>query len=61
MNEQEFIDIVLEENDSLAFVLNQIVEQKKEETGSYNIAVQNVIPVRKNHFTVILHKVVSNF
>ncbi|HEK9099532.1 hypothetical protein KFD70_00370 [Bacillus pfraonensis] len=61
MNEQEFIDIILEEEDSLAHILNEIVEQKREETGSYNITVQHVIPVREKHFTVILCKIVSDF
>ncbi|WP_001005209.1 MULTISPECIES: hypothetical protein [Bacillus cereus group] len=61
MNEQEFIDIILEEGESLAHILNKIVEQRREETGSYNITVQNVIPVREKYFTVILCKVVSNF
>ncbi|MDZ5609026.1 hypothetical protein U2I54_18645 [Bacillus pseudomycoides] len=61
MNEQEFIDIILEEEDSLAHILNQLVEKRREETGSYNITVQNVIPVRENHFTVILYKIVSDF
>ncbi len=29
MNEQEFIDIILEEEESLAHILNQIVEQRR--------------------------------
>ncbi|WP_404452183.1 hypothetical protein LG329_17795 [Virgibacillus necropolis] len=59
MEDQEFIDIELNNNESLAGILQEVVEKKREETGSYNIIVQNVIPVGGNQFTIILREVVS--
>jgi hypothetical protein len=61
MKDQEYIDIELKDHESLAELLQQIVDKRREETGSYNIFVQNVIPVGHNRFTVILHSVVINY
>ncbi|MGP4078362.1 hypothetical protein ACTWQL_00485 [Pseudalkalibacillus sp. R45] len=59
MNEQLFIDVSLTSEDSLAEVLSQIVDEKREESGSYDVTVHNVIPVGQNRFTVILNIVVE--
>ncbi|TMN23049.1 hypothetical protein [Lentibacillus cibarius] len=61
MEDQQFIDIELKESESLANMLGELLNQKREETGSYNIFVQNVIPVGQNHFTVILNTVVTGY
>ncbi len=61
MEDQQFIDIELKESESLANMLGELLNQKREETGSYNIFVQNVIPVGQNHFTVILNTVVTDY
>ncbi len=61
MSEQEFIDVKINESDSLANILDELVNKRREETGSYNIFVQNVIPVGQNHFTIILHTIVNSY
>lgn len=61
MKEQEFIDIELRESESFATILEELVNKRREETGSYNIVVQNVIPVGQNCFTVILNTMVTGY
>ncbi|WP_147532257.1 hypothetical protein [Bacillus marasmi] len=61
MREQEFIDVKMNESDSLANILEELVNKRRKETGSYNIFVQDVIPVGQNRFTIILRTVVESF
>ncbi len=58
-NEQLFIDVSLTSEVSLAKILTKIVEEKRKESGSYDVTVHNVIPVGQNRFTVILNIVVE--
>ncbi|MGD6801287.1 hypothetical protein FZC79_14325 [Rossellomorea vietnamensis] len=61
MKDQQFVDITLEENHSLAEVLQQIVENKREEIGSHDVMVQEVIPTGENKYTVIFNMVVASY
>lgn len=61
MNDQQFVDIRLQENHSLAEVLQQLVENKREEIGSHQVAVQEVIPTGENKYTVILNMVTASY
>ncbi|PFG06354.1 hypothetical protein [Bacillus sp. es.034] len=54
MKDQEFIDIVLGEDESLAALLQTIVNQKREELGTHSVYVQEVISTYDSAFTVIL-------
>jgi hypothetical protein len=54
MKDQEFIDIVLGEDESLAALLQTLVTQKREELGTHAVYVQEVISTYGNGFTVIL-------
>jgi predicted ATP-grasp superfamily ATP-dependent carboligase len=55
------VDIRLQENHSLAEVLQQIVENKREEIGSHQVVVQEVIPTGENKYTVILNMVLASY
>ncbi|MFD1020840.1 hypothetical protein [Thalassobacillus hwangdonensis] len=61
MDEQEFIDVVINQDESMAGFLEALIDQKREETGSYNIQIHQVVPLGNDRFTVILHKKVSEF
>ncbi|MGM0846268.1 MAG: hypothetical protein ACQEUT_14930 [Bacillota bacterium] len=61
MNNQQFVDIRLQENHSLAQVLQQIVENKREETGSHHVVVQEVIQTGELQYTVILNTVIREY
>ncbi|MGG3916354.1 hypothetical protein [Rossellomorea vietnamensis] len=54
MKDQEFIDIELGEDESLAALLQTIVNQKREELGTHSVYVQEVISTYDSAFTVIL-------
>ncbi|UXH45066.1 hypothetical protein N5C46_03080 [Rossellomorea vietnamensis] len=54
MKDQEFIEIVLGEDESLAALLQTLVTQKREELGTHAVYVQEVISTYGNGFTVIL-------
>ncbi|MEI2663167.1 hypothetical protein [Rossellomorea sp. LJF3] len=54
MKDQEFIDIVLGDDESLAALLETIVDQKREELGTHAVYVQEVISTYGKGFTVIL-------
>jgi hypothetical protein len=54
MKDQEFIDIVLGEDESLAALLQTIVSHKREELGTHAVYVQEVISTYDNGYTVIL-------
>ncbi|MCR8847429.1 hypothetical protein NQ095_03345 [Rossellomorea sp. SC111] len=54
MKDQEFIDIVLGEEESLAALLQRIVTQKREELGTHAVYVQEIVSTYDNGFTVIL-------
>lgn len=54
MKDQEFIDIVLGEDESLAALLQTLLTQKKEELGTHAVYVQEVISTYGNGYTVIL-------
>ncbi|TYS14031.1 hypothetical protein FZC78_19425 [Rossellomorea vietnamensis] len=60
MNNQQFVDIKLQENHSLAEVLQQIIENKRKEIGSHQDVVQEVIPTGENKYTVILNSMVAS-
>ncbi|MGF2614802.1 hypothetical protein FZC84_08135 [Rossellomorea vietnamensis] len=61
MKDQQFVDIALQENHSLAEVLQQIVENKREEIGSHDVTVQEVIPTGEYRYTVILNTIVTPY
>ncbi|MGD6966204.1 hypothetical protein ACQCVP_07240 [Rossellomorea vietnamensis] len=61
MNDQQFVDIKLQENHSLAEVLQQIIENKRKEIGSHQVVVQEVIPTGENKYTVILNSMVASY
>ncbi|WP_230980906.1 hypothetical protein [Rossellomorea arthrocnemi] len=54
MKDQEFMDIELGENESLAALLQTIVTQKREEIGTHAVYVQEVISTYGKRLTVIL-------
>ncbi|QHE61600.1 hypothetical protein FHE72_11670 [Rossellomorea vietnamensis] len=54
MKDQEFIDIVLGEDESLAALLQTIVTHKRKELGTHAVYVQEVISTYDNGYTVIL-------
>ncbi|MCC5802457.1 hypothetical protein [Rossellomorea vietnamensis] len=54
MKDQEFIDIVLGEDESLADLLQTIVTDKREELGTHAVYVQEIVSTYDNGFTVIL-------
>ncbi|MFC0523269.1 hypothetical protein ACFFGV_06620 [Pontibacillus salicampi] len=61
MEKQEFFDITVQPTESLAEALDQLITDRKRETGSYNISVHQVVQVRANVFTVILNTTVTSF
>ncbi|CAN7395429.1 hypothetical protein [Rossellomorea sp. LjRoot5] len=61
MKDQEFIDIELGEDESLASLLQSIVTQKREELGTHAVYVQEIISTYDNGFTVILETSQSTY
>ncbi|PFA67062.1 hypothetical protein CN378_11820 [Bacillus sp. AFS015802] len=54
MKDQEFMDIELGKDESLAALMRKIVTQKREESGSQAVYVQEVVSTDENRFTIIL-------
>jgi hypothetical protein len=54
MKDQEFMDIELGDNESLASLLQTIVTQKREELGTQSVYVKEVVSTNQNDFTIIL-------
>lgn len=61
MNEQKFIDLKMNPDETLAGKLESLVDQIREETGTYDVEVNQVLMHDQFHYTIIIARVASGW